>query len=182
MKIIVGLGNPKKKYEKTRHNVGFLVLDKLAHENGLNWRQNKKAISLITEYEGDFLVKPQTFMNNSGISVESLLSYYQLLSKKWKLFTKENTDLTNNLIVLHDDIDLALGKYKISFSSGSAGHKGVQSIINHIKTKQFTRMRIGIAGKEKNNNIATPNFVLKNFSKKELQIIDNTASQIIEKL
>ncbi len=61
MKIIVGLGNPKKKYEKTRHNVGFLVLDKLAHENGLNWRQNKKAISLITEYEGDFFGKTSNF-------------------------------------------------------------------------------------------------------------------------
>jgi PTH1 family peptidyl-tRNA hydrolase len=182
MKIIVGLGNPGKKYEKTRHNAGFLVVDKLAAKNGLNWKQNKKASCAVAEYEGDLLIKPQTFMNNSGMAVQSILSYYKLLPKKWGLFAKEEADLTDALVVVHDDVDLPLGKYKTSTSSGSAGHKGVQSIIDHIKTKHFTRIRIGISDPKRNER-ATPGFVLQRFSSGELEVIDSIASQVIlEKL
>lgn len=179
MRIIAGLGNPGKKYEKTRHNAGFLILDKLADKNSLNWKQNKKVNSLIADYEDNLLIKPQTFMNNSGMAVQSLLSYYKILPKKWKLFTKEEMDLTDTLTVIHDDIDLPLGKYKTSASSGSAGHKGVQSIVDHIKTKQFTRIRIGISNYQ-DGNIATPDFVLQRFTNKELRIVDDIASEIIK--
>jgi PTH1 family peptidyl-tRNA hydrolase len=179
MRIIAGLGNPGKKYENTRHNVGFSAMDELAGKHDLAWKQNKKANSLTADCEGDLLAKPQTFMNRSGTAVQYLLSYYKLLPKKWKLFAKEEADLTDILTVIHDDVDLPLGKYKVSRGSGSGGHKGVESIIKHIKTKNFTRIRIGVATEEK-ESIPTPAFVLKRFGKKEKNIIDDTIKQIIK--
>jgi PTH1 family peptidyl-tRNA hydrolase len=177
MKVIVGLGNPGKKYEDTRHNAGFLVVDELAGKHGLKWKQNKKTNSLTVDYEGDLLAKPQTFMNNSGMAIQSLLSYYKLLPKKWKIFAKEEADLTDVLTVIHDDVDLSLGKYKVSRGSGSGGHKGVESIITHLKTKNFTRIRIGVATEEK-EKIPTPTFVLKKFSEKEKKIVNETIQYI----
>ncbi|MFW5888466.1 MAG: aminoacyl-tRNA hydrolase [Patescibacteria group bacterium] len=180
MNIIVGLGNPGKKYENTGHNVGFSAMDELAGKHDLAWKQNKKANSLTADHEGDLLVKPQTFMNRSGIAVQYLLAYYKLLPKKWKLFAKEEADLTDVLTVIHDDVDLPLGKYRVSRGSGSGGHKGVESIIKHIKTKNFTRIRIGIRT-EAREKIPTPAFVLKRLNKEEKSIIDDTIQHIIKK-
>lgn len=141
MLLIVGLGNPGKKYEKTRHNAGCMVLDEL----------KKK------EFPGVRLLKPDTFMNNSGKVVKSLLTKYQILNTKY-------------LVVVHDDIDIPLGKIKVSKGSGSAGHKGVESIIQSLGTKDFTRIRVGIlppAGKPED----VETFVLKNFKKEELPLL-----------
>ena len=126
--LIVGLGNPGKKYEKTRHNVGFRVIDELEKE--------------IFD-ENIILFKPQAFMNNSGRTV--------------KKFFQNSKLKTQNLIVVHDDIDLLLGKIRISKNSSSGGHKGIQSIIDTLGTKNFTRIRIGIRPKFKCN---TERFVL----------------------
>ena len=140
MILIVGLGNPGKKYQDTRHNIGFGVIDKLQSLN------LKKVI----------LAKPKTFMNLSGKAVKSLI-------KKYKIPTA-------NLWVIHDDIDLPLGKIRIVKNRGAAGHKGVESIIKELGTKNFVRFRIGICpktGKPKNPE----NFVLQKFNKEEKEII-----------
>jgi PTH1 family peptidyl-tRNA hydrolase len=169
MKIIVGLGNPGKKFKKTRHNLGFIVVESLRSKfkNFSNWKKSKKFLSEISEGKIDservILVKPQTFMNNSGKAIK-------LLTKSFKLKAE-------SLFVIHDDLDLPLGKMKISIGRGSGGHKGVQSIIDEIGTKDFVRFRIGIKpnSKFKMQNaklkFKIQNFVLEKFNKKEEKIL-----------
>ena len=134
MFLIIGLGNPGKKYEKTRHNVGFRVIEKLLNDRltTVDKKQKFGAEIFETEVTGKkaILAKPQTFMNLSGQTVKSLIRNYKIK--------------TANLVVIHDDIDLPSGKIKVSTNRGSAGHKGVQSIIDALGTKNFTRLRIGI--------------------------------------
>jgi len=171
MKIIVGLGNPGDNYQKTRHNIGFMFLDYLAGEK-TDWKFDKKFNAHILE-KGEFtLIKPQTFMNNSGLSVRAYLDYYKLLPKKLGLFTKGNIDLSQTLIVVHDDLDIDFGRHKNSVNASSAGHNGVESIIKHLKTKNFTRIRFGIKNEFK-ANIPGDKFVLQRFSGDELDKLDN---------
>ena len=144
MILIVGLGNPGRKYKKTRHNIGFRVIDAL-----------KKALDVARDKE-IILLKPQTYMNKSGKEVKSLATKYKIP--------------TTNIWVIHDDIDLPLGTIRVSKNIGSAGHKGVQSIIDELRTKNFSRIRIGIlpkAGKPKN----VEKFVLQKFTKEEEKIL-----------
>lgn len=157
MILIAGLGNPGKRYKNTRHNIGFRVLDKFQKENNFsNFKLLKKFNSLVSA--GNFfnkeilLTKPQTFMNNSGSVIKALTKFYKITSP--------------GLVVIHDDIDLPLGKMKIIKNRGSAGHKGVESIIKELGTKNFIRFRIGIQppkGKPENPE----KFVLQKFLKEE---------------
>ncbi len=157
MIFIVGLGNPGKTYERTRHNAGFLALDAFAKEHGFPaFKLSSKSKAFISEGEVDsqhvILAKPQTFMNKSGVSVRSLLKQ------------------GGKLIVVHDDIDIPLGTVKVSKDRGSAGHKGVESIMEELKSKDFTRIRIGIQpllGKPEN----VEDFVLQKFSPEEMPAI-----------
>lgn len=174
---MVGLGNPGKKYENTRHNVGFMVLDALAEKLGLTWEEGKKFRAQICQSGNTLLVKPQTFMNNSGQSTQVVLAYYKLLPKKLGVFKVKDSDLSEILTVIHDDIDIALGKYKISLDSRSAGHKGVQSIISHLKTKNFKRIRIGIRT-EMANRMPADKFVLERFNQNELAIIKKLIAEL----
>ncbi|OGZ23442.1 MAG: hypothetical protein A3A08_00305 [Candidatus Nealsonbacteria bacterium RIFCSPLOWO2_01_FULL_41_9] len=151
MILIVGLGNPGKKYEKTRHNIGSRVVGEL------------EALNL----QNIILAKPSTFMNESGKAVKRLIQ-----KSKIKI---------QNLIVVHDDIDIPLGEFKIQKNSGSAGHKGVESIIKELGTKNFHRIRIGICpetGKPKQ----VDKFVLQNFTKVEEKILKGVIKIIIEKI
>ena len=138
MKILVGLGNPGKEYKNTRHNAGWLVVDKIAEQWGLDWRLDKKLATLKAQKSAEnteiLLVKPQTFMNKSGIAVRKLI--------QWSNETIEQ--LSNSLFIIHDDLDLKLGEIKIVKDRGPAGHKGVQSVIDHLKTQDFVRFRVGI--------------------------------------
>ncbi len=170
MLIIIGLGNPDKKYKKTRHNVGFRIIDEFAEINSFpEFVLSKKFNSLISE--GVFndkkiiLAKPQTFMNRSGKTAKTLIAFYK---------TKKS-----ELIVIHDDIDLPLGKIKIQENRGAAGHKGIQSIINEIKTKNFIRFRIGIKPSTA-TKIPTEKFVLEKFLKKEEEILKKTIKYTCE--
>ncbi len=133
MKLIVGLGNPGDTYVQTRHNIGFMVVDRLVHEIGthtLTWKENEKHKSLIVRVGEAMFVKPLTFMNNVGISVKSLVDYYKVpLDDLW---------------IVHDDIDLPIGKIRIRAVGGSAGHHGIDSIMKHIKSDRFVRFRLGI--------------------------------------
>jgi PTH1 family peptidyl-tRNA hydrolase len=166
MNIIVGLGNPGEKYINTRHNVGFLTLDKIIQEKNLNWNLNKKFSSLMARDGDTIYIKPQTFINKSGRAVEAILSYYKMLPKKFGMIKEKKSDLTNILTVIHDDLDIEIGKFKLADNSRSGGHKGVESIIQYLKTKNFKRIRIGIKNELK-EKIPTEKFVLMNFSKEE---------------
>ena len=146
MILIAGLGNPGKEYERTRHSIGFRVIDELA--------KNKPSDAV--------LLKPQTFMNNSGEAVSSAVNFYKIKPA--------------DLWVVHDDVDLPLGEFKISKNRGSAGHKGVESIIKKLGTKDFNRVRIGICP-IKGKPEAVEKFVLQNFTKTE----EKTIKEVIER-
>lgn len=165
--IIIGLGNPGKKFEGTRHNVGFLILDKFMEKNSFpEFEFSKKSNTLMSENVLDkkiILVKPQTFMNDSGKAVREIL---------------ENNP-AENIIVVHDDVDLPVGKIKIVEERGSAGHKGVESIIENIGNKGLIRIRIGIAPQKE---IKAKQIVLKKFSKEEKEIINNVNNEAVEAL
>ena len=171
MRIIIGLGNPGEQYKNPRHNLGFMAVDALTIKLGLNWENNKKFKAELAKNDSVILVKPQDFMNNSGQAVASVLSYYKLLPKKLGLIKTANADLSEILTVIHDDLDIELGKFKVSIDSRSAGHRGVESIISHLKTKNFKRIRIGIKTPTL-ENIPADKFVLIKFNDEELKMID----------
>lgn len=180
MKLIIGLGNPGKEYESSRHNAGFMVADKIREyfstQGGpaSGWEFNKKFNADISEGiiggKKIILVKPQTFMNLSGEAVKKILDFYKLTPA--------------DIIVIHDDLDIDLGKYKISANSSSAGHQGVQNIIDRLGTQKFTRIRIGIEGQEKRKGrqIPSEDFVLQIFTKSEKDEIENILDKIIPSL
>jgi len=136
--LIVGLGNPGEQYKNTPHSAGFLVVDELLTAHDLELTDNKKLKSEVAEYKNGtkkiILAKPQTFMNKSGEAVSALTKSYKLKAE-------------SSLWVVHDDVDLELGKIKIVRNRGSAGHKGVQDIMRKLKTQDFVRFRIGIRPK-----------------------------------
>ena len=175
MKIIVGLGNPGEQYARTRHNIGWLILDSILGD--VKWSLNKKWNALVYEQGGDVYLKPQTFMNNSGMAVRAALDYYHLLPKKMGIFSTKDSDLSDVLLVIHDDLDIDLGKMKVAVGSRSAGHNGVQSIINHTKTLSFKRLRIGIRTDER-EHIPADKFVLGRFKPAELKEIDGLIDDI----
>lgn len=151
MKLIVGLGNPGGQYESTRHNIGFMVVDKLAREIGaaaVSWKEDGQRKAMIARAGDVVLAKPLTFMNNSGIAVSSLMRYYKLLP--------------DDLWIVHDDIDLPLGKIRMRAKGGAGGHHGVASVMAAIKTDRFVRFRLGI-GRSKN----VVDFVLSRFRSHE---------------
>jgi len=168
MRLIIGLGNPDKEHEQTRHNFGWLVLDSLTEKKELNWTKNKQSNSLIATLEGKekiILVKPLTYMNNSGQAVKALKQFYKIP--------------VNKIIVIYDDIDLPYGKIRISKNRSAGGHKGVDSIIQHLKSKDFKRLRLGI-GPQKGK---AEDFVLEKFSaeeKKQLKEIIDTSHLVLE--
>jgi len=177
MFAIVGLGNPGEEYERTRHNAGRLALEYFAKKNEFaEWDFSKKYESLVSEgkikkpasakasagKENALLLLPETFMNNSGKAVKNL-------SPK-------------NLIVVHDDIDLPLGKFKIAFGRGSGGHKGVESVMRALKTKDFWRIRIGVAPKKKPDHKKIPDFLTSPMRKPDLETLKKSFKKISEAL
>ena len=159
MYLICGLGNPGKKYINTRHNLGFLLIDKLLQNYKFKLIKSNNKRELYKGSIGDhacILLKPMTYMNLSGSSVLEVMNFYKI--KKSKLY------------VLHDDIDLKIGKIKIKIGGGNGGHNGLKSIDASIG-KDYLRLRIGI-GHPGNKNLVS-NYVLKKFSKDEEGIIEN---------
>lgn len=180
MQIIIGLGNPGDKYSLTRHNTGWLALDRLAGAEG--WRQEKKFNALIKESGGFLYLKPLSFMNNSGDSVYSALRYYQLLARQFGCLLKKDQNLNEVLFVIQDDLDLKLGSWKISHDSRSGGNKGIQSIINRLKTQQFTRLRLGIKTDALHSPIPADKFVLQRFENDELAILEKAIAEGLKAL
>ncbi|HVX93184.1 MAG TPA: aminoacyl-tRNA hydrolase [Candidatus Dojkabacteria bacterium] len=161
MKLIVGLGNPGEKYANTPHNAGFMMVDMLykylldeyLKEDGAgykHWKKEDMFESSLVEFEikGQriVLMKPLTFMNDSGYAVA-------------KYIKKNELNIEEDLIVVHDDLDIVLGDYKLQFAKSPKGHNGIISLENHLKTQNFSRLRIGIEGRE-NKNIPGEDYVL----------------------
>ena len=144
IKLIVGLGNPGRQYEKTRHNAGFLFLDYLAALNHLGWSSNSQFQGEMTDFTlgGNklLLLKPMTFMNKSGLAVGSVLRYYKIKPEE--------------MLVVHDELDLAAGVVKMKRDGGHAGHNGLRDIIAHVGSRDFYRLRIGIGRPSAGGNVA----------------------------
>jgi PTH1 family peptidyl-tRNA hydrolase len=156
MKIIAGLGNPGDPYRMTRHNMGFLVVDALADESGIAVQKKKFEALLgdgrIAEHRVLF-VKPQTFMNLSGQSIRQVVDFYQKTA--------------DDLIVVHDDIDLSFGTVRVKIGGGDGGHKGVRSLIEHMGDANFTRVRLGIGKPPFKEDVE--HYVLQIFPKADLE-------------
>lgn len=171
--LIAGLGNPGKEYVRTRHNAGFMLVDYFReNETDLNfseWEFSKKLNSEICsgKFEGKkiILLKPQTFMNLSGEAIAAAKKY----------FIRGET--SNNLIVVHDEIDLPLGTFRVSKNASSAGHQGVQNIIDALGTKNFLRLRIGVDNR-KEKKIATEKYVLGKFTKEEFKLMSKIVKNV----
>ena len=170
MLLIVGLGNPGEKYKNNRHNAGYMFIDHMV--KWLNCYMAKKTKSYLTMQPSNhatiLLAKPLTFMNNSGTAVKSLTTYHHLL--------------TTNLIVVHDDLDIPLGKFKIQMGSGPRLHNGLDSIEKTLRKKNFWRVRIGIDNRPLTAWVDGESYVLQNFTKEEKEIIHNLFPVILNRL
>ena len=178
MYYIAGLGNPGEEYELTRHNAGRIAALDFAKKNKIAIKADKKLSALAGEgkigNQKVQIILPETFMNKSGASLKPLIAS----AKK-----------AENLVLIHDDLDLPLGKIKISFGKGSAGHKGVESVIKAVKTNQFIRIRIGISAVNSKGAVKKPSsekildFIIGKFKPEELKTVkkvSKTASEALE--
>ncbi|HLQ41175.1 MAG TPA: aminoacyl-tRNA hydrolase [Tetragenococcus sp.] len=158
MKMIVGLGNPGKKYEYTKHNVGFMTIDQLAKENQTNFRKNSfeaEVADFVVAGEKVLLVKPQTFMNDSGRAVGPLMTYFGIYEEE--------------LVVIHDDLDLPVGKVRLRQKGSAGGHNGLKSIISHLGNNHFNRIKIGIGRPAAHTTVIS--HVLQPFNKEQQPLI-----------
>ncbi len=153
MKLIVGLGNPGKEYEKTRHNTGFMVLDRLADKLGVTIEQNKfKGLYAKLKYHGEdiILLKPQTFMNLSGESVRAAMDFFKIDQQ--------------DLLVIYDDMDMPTGKLRLRQNGSAGGHNGMKNIILHLGNQNFERIRVGIG---RHPYMKVVDYVLSRFTNEE---------------
>src|SRR3989344_8892491 len=173
MKLIIGLGNPGEKYLKTRHNLGFEVVDKYVSsiKYKVSWEEEKKFKANIAKITPDlWLIKPQTYMNNSGQAVVALADYFKITSPE---------DIT----IIHDDLDLALGKIKVRMGGAAGGHHGGESIINSLASDKFVRVRLGIgnershSGEHKRIAFNAEHFVLETFIPNERSKVKHMVKQ-----
>jgi peptidyl-tRNA hydrolase, PTH1 family len=171
MKFIVGLGNPGNKYQHSRHNIGFKIIDKLALDQ--EWKSGNKGqleyVWLETNQEKVELIKPQTFMNKSGLALSYVKKKHPQLEEK-------------NLFVIHDDLDLRLGNYKIQLGTGPKQHNGLLSIYQHLGTDQFWHVRIGIDGRGGDRSIPADKYVLSSFTPDERLVLEQVINQVVAEL
>lgn len=158
MFYIIGLGNPGEKYSKTKHNVGWLIFEEIISSP---WAHHKYMNAEIKNHQLGLFIKPQTFMNKSG----EIISFLK----------KEIAFAPDHVIVLYDDIDLPFGSIRVSCNRGDGGHNGVKSITQHLGSKKFIRIRVGVSRSLENGQLVKPN-VLGNFSPQELEIISSQIS------
>ena len=163
MHLIVGLGNIGEKYQFTRHNIGFLVIDEITKKLSTTNINKSNFNSDLFKAGYDLYSKPKTYMNNSGQAVNSIKEYYKINNE--------------NIIVIHDDLDLPFGTVKFKIGGGHGGHNGLRSIDSHIG-KDYIRVRIGIGKPQEKSDVA--NYVLSNFSKEELNKLEGIISHTIE--
>jgi PTH1 family peptidyl-tRNA hydrolase len=168
-KLIVGLGNPETKYDETRHNIGFEVVDALSKAWQLSWQPNNRFQGLFAEGrtpQGEklYLLKPQTYMNRSGQSVRAVIDWYKLPPQ--------------SLLVIYDDMDLPLGRLRLRLSGSAGGHNGMKSIISHLGSQDFPRLRIGIGKSHPQQE--TISHVLGRFAPSETLVLKETLALVID--
>lgn len=163
MKLIVGLGNPGKDYVDTRHNIGFMVLD--SYLGDVKWSTKFNGAYYETNIKGEkyIFLKPLSYMNLSGGVVYQFVKFFKLDFR--------------DILVIHDDLDLPVGKYRIKINSSAGGHNGIKDIINSLNTDSFARVKIGVSN---NKNVDTKDYVLGRFGKEELKIIKNNFRDIFD--
>lgn len=163
--LIVGLGNPGRQYEETRHNVGFMVLDRLAAASGAAFQSTPKWQSHLAKLPGSgtILLKPQTFMNLSGRAIQQILSFH-----KWT---------PDQMLVIYDDVALPLGTLRFREKGSAGGHNGIKSIIQHLGSDEFPRLKIGIGGSQPGEMVG---HVLGKFSPDERPLLENTLATALE--
>ena len=165
MKLVVGLGNPGNEYSKTRHNIGFQLLDYIANCNNIEFKSDNKFNAECATYmvngEKVQLIKPLSYMNLSGTVVGKYANFYNIDS--------------SDILVIQDDLDMDFGKIRILYDSTSGGHNGIKNIIECLGTKEFTRLKIGISN---NKNYDTKDYVLGKFSKEESEMLTNIYSNL----
>ena len=165
MKLLAGLGNPGRRYLYSRHNFGFMVLDALAGGAVSGWRLHSKSNSLLTKLNSNVLLaKPQTLMNASGLALAKLASYYKIKPK--------------DIWVVHDELDLPLGQVKVKTGGGSAGHRGVESIVEQLGGADFVRFRLGI-GHPKQNGQLEEDYVLGHFTDEEKPLVEEVLKMTV---
>ena len=165
MYLISGLGNPGDKYKNTRHNIGFLVIDAITKNLSTINIQNQNFQAKVQKNLSNLYVKPQTFMNLSGESILSIAEYYDIANE--------------NIIIIHDDLDLPFGTVKYKVGGGHGGHNGLRSIDSHIG-KDYIRVRVGIGKPEEKSDVA--NYVLSNFTKEEFTQLDAIIAHVIKSI
>lgn len=167
VKMIVGLGNPGSKYEKTKHNIGFMAIDNIVKNLDVTFTDDKnfkaQIGSTFINHEKVYFVKPTTFMNNSGIAVKALLTYY-------------NIDITD-LIVIYDDLDMEVSKLRLRSKGSAGGHNGIESIIAHIGTQEFNRIKVGIGRPLKGMTVI--NHVMGQFNTEDNIAISLTLDRVV---
>ncbi len=156
MILIVGLGNPGKEYVGTRHNIGFSIVDNYLKDAKWQEKFDGLVCDSIVNNEKVLFFKPLTYMNNSGIAVNKIVKYYNIS--------------LNNILVIHDDLDLDFGIYRLKYDSSSGGHNGIKSIINSLNSQEFWRLKIGIS----NNKKDVKNYVLGKFKRSEKNSLDSS--------
>jgi len=175
IKLIAGLGNPGQNLQNTRHNFGFMIIDVWAKNRGLDFVFNKKFNALIAQsreqkflfptFDKIILAKPQTMMNNSGQSIKKISQYFKIKPEE--------------ILVVHDENDLPFGNLKLIFNKSAAGHRGIESTTNQLKTQSFFRLRLGIAP-QVSTNLSLEDFVLQDFSPQEQQSLPDIIKKATE--
>ncbi|RXJ00910.1 aminoacyl-tRNA hydrolase [Anaerobacillus alkaliphilus] len=167
MKLIVGLGNPGAKYEDTRHNIGFRVIDELSKTFNIPLKQEKfKGVFGFETINGEkvFLLKPLTYMNLSGESVRPVMDFYKIS--------------IDDVVVIYDDLDIPPGKIRLRQKGGHGGHNGIKSLLAHLGTENFKRIRIGVGRPE--SGVAVANYVLGGFRADERQEVEEAVTQAVK--
>ena len=155
MKLIVGLGNPGREYKNTHHNIGFMILDNYLGK--VDWKNKMESNFYVDEINNEqiIFIKPLTYMNLSGLAVKKIVNFYKIP--------------VENILIIQDDLDMEVGKYKIKRNSSSGGHNGIKSIISELNTDSFARLKIGIG---KSLRIPVEKYVLSKFTNDETNIIN----------
>jgi len=169
MKLIVGLGNPGEKYIKTRHNIGFRIVEVLADQLGLSFNTSPKLFGHVAKSQDILILKPQTFMNDSGRSVRAACDYF-------------NIDSAKDLVVVHDDLDLEFGAVKIQQGTGPKVHNGRLSIYQHLGNQDFLHIRVGVDNRAGDRSIPGADYILASFKPEEEKTLQDLVTQIVQKL
>lgn len=172
MWYLVGLGNPGKEYQNSRHNAGWITVNALQQHLGLPaFSTHKKSFSELSRGQAITLVKPQTYMNDSGRAVRGVLEYFQSSTNLEEV-------IKNKIMVIHDDLDLELGVFKIAYGKGPKVHNGLLSLYAHLQTDQFWHVRIGVDARQGNRTMPGSQYVLQPFSDAEFKILTEVITQV----